>query len=280
MQTVPDHGALRSLLPSRYRVVERHQDLADTVTLALAPVDPALAAGTPGQFNMLWAFGVGEVPISIAGTSQSGCTQHTIRDVGAVSHAICEMEPGAMLGVRGPFGNGFDLPQDDGRDLLVIGGGIGLAPLRSVILDATHHRSHDRRVAVLIGARSPAAQLYAGEIDDWRSAGIDVSVIVDSPTPEWEGEVGVVTSLIRRKVMDPDRTAAAVCGPEPMMLAAVHELLECGVPPAAVQLSIERNMECAVGSCGRCQLGRHFVCHDGPVFEWPAIADAMAVRER
>lgn len=268
------------MMPSRYRVAARRQELADTVTLTLEAVDAPLDPGLPGQFHMLWAFGIGEVPISIAGYNRAGRVEHTIRAVGAVTAALCSAEPGTMIGARGPFGRGFDLDAAHRGDLLVIGGGVGLAPLRSVVLAAARDPSRFRRVAVLIGARSPDSLLYPGEFDTWRRGGVEVAVTVDSAGPGWTGEVGVVTKLIRPALRDPTQTAAVICGPEVMMRFAVHELLDRGVASDAVQVSLERNMHCAIGVCGRCQLGAHFVCHDGPVFVWPHVAELLAVRER
>lgn len=268
------------LVPARYRVSERRVELADTVTLTLEPADEPLAIGSPGQFNMLWAFGIGEVPISIAGYHPDGSLEHTIRSVGAVTTALCAAAPGSMLGVRGPFGTGFDLAAAYGRDLLVIAGGIGLAPLRSVILESSTDRARFRRVTVLVGARSPVARLYPDAFDGWRASGIDVEVIVDAAPAGWTGEVGVVTRLIPRVIDDPSRTVAMMCGPEVMMRFAAAALMDNGVPGSAIQVSLERNMQCAVGLCGRCQLGATFVCRNGPVVTWPTIAGTLRVRER
>ena len=268
------------MLPSRYRVVERRPELTDTVTLTIEPVDAPVAVGRPGQFHMLWAFGIGEVPISIAGVLRDGRVEHTIRSVGAVTSALCAAPEGTMLGVRGPFGTGFDLEAAHGRDLLVIAGGIGLAPLRPVILESGRNRARFGRVTVLVGARSPAGLLYTAEFDRWRAAGVEVSAIVDSAPSGWTGEVGVVTRLIPSALDHPTRTVAVTCGPEVMMRFSAYELIDHGVPGDAVQVSVERNMQCAVGLCGRCQLGSQFVCHDGPVFPWPRIAELLRMRER
>jgi NAD(P)H-flavin reductase len=268
------------MVPLRYRVTGRRQDLADTVTLTLDAVRERLEPPRPGQFQMLWAFGVGEVPISLAGHDRDGRLQHTIRAVGAVTEALCATEPGTMIGVRGPFGRGFDLDAAAGADLLVIAGGIGLAPLRPVIQAILNDRERFGEVAVLIGARSPDLLVYRDELDDWRRGGLDVAVTVDTAGPGWTGEVGVVTKLITRKLRDPSRTVAFTCGPEAMMRFTVYELFDRGVDPKAVQVSLERNMHCAIGLCGRCQLGSHFVCRNGPVFPWTEVADVMKVRER
>jgi anaerobic sulfite reductase subunit B len=271
------------MVPARYRVVDRRPELADTVTLTLEPVDAPLERARPGQFNMLWAFGIGEVPISVAGHDRMGRVEHTIRAVGSVTTALCASQAGTMVGARGPFGRGFDLGPGGGGDgghMVVIAGGVGLAPLRSVI-GALRRGPHPfRRVTVLVGARSPHDVLYPSEHDDWRRDDIELLVTVDTAGPGWVGHVGVVTKHIDAVVDDPTRTVAVVCGPEVMMRFAVHELLGRGVVPEAVQVSLERNMHCAVGLCGRCQLGQHFVCHDGPVFAWGDVVRELAVRER
>lgn len=268
------------MLPVRYRVTDRRQELPDTVTITVEAVDQPLAVARPGQFHMMWVFGVGEVPISVAGHDELGRVEHTIRSVGAVTTALCAAEPGTMIGVRGPFGSCFDLDATGERDLLVLAGGIGLAPVRPVVLEAMRSPHRFRRVTVLTGAKSPASVLYAGEVDRWRRAGAHVSVIVDAAAPGWSGPVGLVTQLIPRALVDPKHTTVVMCGPEIMMCVAARDLIGLGVPGEAVQVSLERNMQCAVRQCGRCQLGPHFVCHDGPVFTWPQVAELLEVPDR
>lgn len=270
------------MVPSRYRVVERVQELADTATLVLEPLDPPLGPMRPGQFLMLWAFGVGEVPISLAGLpDDAGRITHTIRAVGAVTRALVAAQPGDVLGVRGPFGTPWDLDVAAGRDLLVVAGGIGLAPLRPVVLAALADRDRYGRVVLLVGTRSPDLLLYADELHDWRARfDLDVLVTVDAAPPTWRGEVGVVTGLLPRAGVDPARTTAFVCGPEIMMRLTARALLAHGVDPAAIQVSLERNMACAVAQCGHCQIGPVFVCREGPVFPWDRAAALLEVRER
>jgi anaerobic sulfite reductase subunit B len=269
-----------SMLPGRYRVVERRAEITDVVTLVLSPIDGAACAPQPGQFNMLWAFGVGEVPISLAGANADGTFDHTIRSVGATTAALCAAQTGAMVGLRGPFGHGFDLDAAAGRDLVVIAGGLGLAPLRPVVQTAMADRDRFASVSVLIGARSPDTVLYSDEFTRWRGSGIAVAVTVDSAGAGWNGEVGVVTKLLRGALREPTHAAVVLCGPEVMMRFAASELIALGVQADAIQVSLERNMHCALGQCGRCQLGPHFVCHDGPVFTWPRVVDLLRVRER
>jgi len=267
------------MVPMRYRVVDRVEELTDTVTLAVEPVDEPAPDPRHGQFNMLWAFGVGEVPISVS--ARAPHLTHTIRAVGATTTALCSLRPGDMLGLRGPFGTGWDLDAAAGGDLVVIGGGIGLAPVRSVVRAAIAERDRFGHVAVLVGARSPDALLYREELEEWRRRGdLEVLVTVDSAAPGWTGDVGVVTGLIDRAGFDPARTTALVCGPEIMMRFSALALIGQAVAAERVKVSLERNMACAVAQCGRCQLGPVFVCREGPVFDWAAARSLLEVRER
>jgi anaerobic sulfite reductase subunit B len=265
-----------SMAPVRYRVRERVAETAETVTLVLDPVDDPIVAPLPGQFTMMYAFGVGEVPISVSGHDGCGIV-HTVRSVGAVSAALVATRPGQVLGIRGPFGTDWRVPT--GGDLIVMAGGIGLAPLRPVIRQAAAERSRFGRVAVLIGARTPADLLYPTEYPAWRAAGLDVRVSVDRADAGWTGHVGVVTTLLDRLPADPDRTAAFVCGPEVMMRFAARALVDRGVRPEALRVSLERNMRCGIALCGHCQLGPLLVCRDGPVVGWDRAAPLLDVKE-
>ncbi len=267
------------MVPLRYRVVDRVDELADTVTLVVEPVDEPTTDPAHGQFNMLWAFGVGEVPISVSAVSPT--LTHTIRAVGATTTALCSLQPGDMLGLRGPFGTGWDLEAAVGGDLVVIGGGIGLAPVRSAVCAAIAERERFGHVAVLVGARSPDLLLYQDELEEWRRRGdVEVLVTVDAAPSGWTGDVGVVTGLVDRAGFDPTRTAALVCGPEIMMRFSAAALLARGVPAERIQVSLERNMECAIAHCGHCQLGPVFVCREGPVFDWSSARSLLEVRAR
>jgi anaerobic sulfite reductase subunit B len=267
-----------TMTPMRYRVIGRRVETADTVSLALEPVDSAIRAPLPGQFTMVYAFGVGEVPLSISGAAGLGGIVHTLRAVGAVTRALHAARPGAVLGVRGPYGTDWGLPAP-GRDLVVLAGGIGLAPLRPVVRHAMRHRARYRRVAVLIGARTPEDLLYRDEYASWRDAGIEVLVTVDRAGAGWTGHVGVVTTLLDAVDVDPGAATGFVCGPEVMMRFAARALVDRGVPPQAVRVSLERNMRCGVALCGHCQLGPLLVCRDGPVVGYDRAAPLMAVRE-
>jgi NAD(P)H-flavin reductase len=270
--------------PVPYQVVRRDDETADTATVVLRPTgQQALPSFRPGQFAMLYAFGVGEIPLSVSGiASAERGLAHTVRAVGAVSGALHGLTPGSIIGVRGPFGTGWDLPAARGRDLLVVAGGIGLAPLRPVIVEALAEPDRYGRLNVLIGARTSEDLLYRAETGIWAVAPavrVTVTVTVDRPDDRWAGEVGVVTSLLGRAAFDPSRTAAFVCGPEPMIRATARDLVHRGVPAQRIRVSLERNMRCATGHCGHCQLGSVLLCRDGPVMGWDRAEPLLAVGE-
>jgi NAD(P)H-flavin reductase len=270
--------ATTSLLPQPWRVAEAWRETGDVVTLAL---EPAQGGGPcdwqPGQFNMLYAFGAGEVPISVSGGT-SRRLLHTIREVGPVTRALGALPPGSIVGLRGPFGTAWPLRDARGRDLVIAAGGIGLAPLRALVDAVCRDRGAFGEVAVLYGTRSPADQLYGADRDRWRRAGLQVEMTVDHADVDWPGHVGVVTSLVRRVRFDGGRTTAFLCGPEIMMRFMARELAETRVAEDQVWVSLERNMQCATGHCGHCQLGPVFVCTDGPVFSWQRVRRLLAVR--
>jgi len=268
------------MVPARYRVVDRIVETPDTVTLALVPSDEPIAPPVPGQFTMLYAFGAGEAAISVSGCpGTADPLRHTIRASGVGTRALWAAAPGTTIGVRGPFGAGWPLPAAEAADVLVIGGGIGLAPLRPVVHHVLSDRSRYGRVAVLVGARNPASILYRTELEAWRRRGdATVAVAVDVPDPSWAGDVGVVSQLIGRVPLAPDRATAYVCGPEIMMRVVAVALAQVGIDPRRIFVSLERNMHCAIGHCGHCQLGPLFVCADGPVVSWARVAPLLAVR--
>jgi len=269
------------MLPRPFQIIGTHLDTRDTVTLALEPLDGVPLAHRAGQFTMLHAFGVGEVPISICGDPTSpGPLMHTIRDVGAVTHALVTALPGTTIGVRGPFGTGWDVADGMGGDVVIVTGGIGLAPLRPAVLEVVSRRAEYGRVVLLYGARSPEDILFAEDMDAWaQHHGIVVEVTVDYGPPSWTGRVGLVTNLVARAGFDPLHTLALVCGPEVMMRYAATALVERGVRPERIRLSMERNMKCGVGLCGHCQLRELFLCVDGPVLDYARLAPLMDVRE-
>jgi anaerobic sulfite reductase subunit B len=270
---------MTTMRPARYVVAGRKQETYDTVTLMLRPADPPIMAPRPGQFTMLYSFGVGEIPVSVSGIGQDGVLVQTIREVGAVSRALCAAAPGAVIGVRGPFGTDWRVDGARGRDVVVVAGGIGLAPLRPVLLAALADRARFGRVVLLAGARSPADLPFTRELSTWAGRDADVRITVDHGDPGWTGRVGLVTTLIADAVTDPPATTAFVCGPEIMMRLSARALAEAGVPAADIRVSLERNMRCGVARCGHCQLGPLLVCRDGPVVSYAEAAPLTAIKE-
>ncbi|NUR94817.1 MAG: FAD/NAD(P)-binding protein [Kribbellaceae bacterium] len=264
------------MLPTGYRVAGRTVETHDSATLRLEPIDQPLAPFRPGQFAMLYAYGVGEVPISISGVGDDGTLLHTVRSVGAVSRALHDAQPGTVIGVRGPFGTTWDLAS--GNDLVVVAGGVGLAPLRPVVLAALARRSAYRRVVLIAGARTPDEFLFRKELDSWAAGdGLEVELTIDSPAAGWDGTVGFVTEPLARLGIDPERTVALLCGPEPMMRFSARVLLRGQVPADRIQVSLERSMKCGIALCGHCQLGPLLVCRDGPVVSYTVAEPLLRV---
>jgi NAD(P)H-flavin reductase len=270
------------MVPRPYRVRRRWHESHDTVTMSLEALDGIDLSHQPGQFNMLYSFGVGEVPISISGHyRRGGPLLHTLRVVGAVSAALGRAKRGDVIGVRGPFGTGWGVDDAEGTDLVLVAGGIGLAPLRSALHHALRRRRRFERVVLLVGARSPEEIVFRRELDRLAAReDIAVEVTVDRAGQGWRGNVGVVTQLIPRASFDPTNALALVCGPEVMMRFCATALLGRGMPPERIRVSLERNMQCAIGWCGHCQLGPEFVCKEGPVRSWAQAAPLLAVKER
>lgn len=271
-----------AMLPASYVVAERTRENHDSVTLRLEPAGQPLPPFGPGQFMMLAVPGIGEVAISISGdpTRQDGSLTHTIRAVGAVSGTLCDARPGGVIGVRGPFGTCWDLTAAAGRDLVMAAGGVGLAPLRPVIHGALASRASYGRVILVAGARSPGEFLFRGQLDAWSArAGMETELTIDQWAPGWRGTVGFVTEPLSRLALDPTRTTAFLCGPEPMMRFSARALIRKGVPPRDIQVSVERNMQCGVGLCGHCQLGPVLLCRDGPVLNYAVAEPLLTVRE-
>jgi NAD(P)H-flavin reductase len=267
------------MIPNVVRVCDRRRETEDVFTLAVEP--PAGYRFRPGQFNMLYVFGVGEAAISLCSDpDNAGPICHTIRTVGSVTSAMARLQPGDHLGVRGPFGSSWPLEAARGCDVVIVTGGIGLPPLRPAIYHMLRRRSDYSRLVLLYGARTPPDLLYSAELDQWQQRG-DFQVLrtVDRGDPSWTGEVGLVTALFPRAAFDPARTVGLMCGPEVMMRFAIREFEKRGVPDERIYLSLERNMQCAVGICGHCQFGPEFICMDGPVFRYDRIKNFFTVRE-
>ncbi|HEY3513922.1 MULTISPECIES: FAD/NAD(P)-binding protein [Kribbella] len=267
------------MLPSRYRVAGRTTETRDSATLRLEPLDDRLAPFHAGQFAMLYAYGVGEVAISISGM-EDATLLHTVRSVGAVSRALHDSTTGTVIGVRGPFGTTWAPEGAAGNDLVVVAGGVGLAPLRPVVLAALADRAAYRKVVVIAGARTPAEFLFRAELEAWAARDdLDVELTVDGPAAGWDGTVGFVTGPLARLRLDPERTVAFLCGPEPMMRFSAQVLLRAGVPAERIRVSLERSMKCGIALCGHCQLGPLLVCRDGPVVTYAVAQPLLAVPE-
>ncbi len=238
----------------------------------------------PGQISMIGIPGVGEIPISVSSDpARTRILAHTIRSCGRVTDVFKTLRRGDHVTLRGPFGRPWPVARAQGGDLLVVAGGLGLAPVRPAIYHAIRHRNAFRRLIVLVGARGPEHMLFACELDMWRERladrGIELMLTVDVGDEGWPYDVGVVTTLFPKANIDPRVTTVFTCGPEIMMRFAIRDLEALGVPPDRIWLSMERNMQCAVKLCGHCQLGPYFVCADGPVFRWDQLKDLMGVEE-
>jgi NAD(P)H-flavin reductase len=268
--------------PRPFVVQSRTQETPDTVTLKLAP----RAAGDHlafkgGQFNMFYVFGVGESAISISGdSSHPEELVHTVRQVGKVTNAITALSPGAVVGIRGPYGRGWPLDSARGRDIIIVAGGLGLPPLRPTLYEIFRRRAEFGRVEIIYGARTPKDLVFYEEVQTWRHrTDLRLQTTVDAAGRDWYGDVGVVTTRIPDARFDATNTTAFICGPEIMMKFTAQALVARGVPTDAIWLSMERNMKCALGFCGHCQYGPSFVCRDGPVITYKALAPLLAVKE-
>ncbi len=269
------------MLPRPFEVRARRPELADCATLEMTPLDGPPLGFSPGQFTMLYGHGVGEIAISISGDPAAPETLvQTIRGVGAVSRALCRLEAGDRLGVRGPLGTAWPVERALGKHLMVVAGGLGLAPTRPIIFWALANRERLKSLEIVYGTRSPDQMLYPQQLLGWSATpGVRVGITVDQAGGDWTGRVGVVTDLVPAMLRDPGETVAMVCGPEIMMRFAAQALADAGVPQDDIHLSMERNMKCGIGWCGHCQLGPHLICRDGPIFPYPAVRDLMTVWE-
>jgi len=260
---LPHPAVVRAIRPEAYGIS----------TFSLEYVEAEAPMGfAPGQFNMIHLPGFGEVAISICsdpGTPR--VMEHTIRYAGSVTRAIARLKIGDILGLRGPYGNSWPMQLAEGKDLMIVSGGIGLAPLRPVILEAVHRRGRFGRVLVLYGGRTPQDLLYTSEFEAWQDRGIEMFVSVDRADESWKGQVGVIPMAFYRTRIDYRNTLVFSCGPEIMMRFVIYEAMARRIPKEAIYVSMERNMRCAIGFCGHCQLGPVFICKQGPVFRFSAV---------
>jgi len=270
------------MLPQIYQVQRVIRETHDTFTLELLPSTRSHHFPfAPGQFNMLYIFGVGEVPISISGDpSKSKLLVHTTRAVGSVTNAMYRLKKGDTIGIRGPYGSSWPIGKAIGNDVVLVAGGIGLAPLRPAVYQLLSRREKFGKIVILYGTRTPADILYRRELEQWRSRfDLEVYITVDRAMSGWRGSVGVVTMLIPKAPFDPSTATALVCGPEIMMRYAVTELQKRGVKTEDIYVSLERNMKCGIGLCGHCQYGPVFICRDGAVFSYSDIKHLFPRRE-
>jgi NAD(P)H-flavin reductase len=257
------------------------QESPGVATYDLVIDDPQVAeryAFQPGQFNMIYLPGVGEVAISISGDpGDTSCLPHTIREAGNVTRSLAQIGQGGSIGVRGPFGSSWPMQECVGKDIILVAGGIGMAPLRPVVCEMLADRDRYGSIALLYGARTADGLLYPQQMETWQ-AEMDVQRTVDRATPNWQGHVGVVTALLERlDIPDPQNTVLLTCGPEVMMWYTIQTARGRGIVDTSIWVSLERNMNCAVGFCGHCQLGPEFLCKDGPVFRYDRVASILKV---
>lgn len=254
------------------------QETRDVYTYYVRLLDNEGKNAAPGQFNVLYIYGGGEVPISISGI-ENELIMHTIRFVGAVTKMISKMGENQIIGLRGPYGNPWPMKESEDKDILIVAGGIGLAPLRPVIMEVKNNREKYGRLIILYGARTPEDLLYKREFEEYsRIKDCELHVTVDRGEEKWIGNVGVVTTLIPKVDIDPKNTIAMVCGPEIMMKFTVKDLIKRKIPETMIYISMERRMRCGIGQCGHCQVGPFFVCKDGPVFQLTKIKSYFEVK--
>jgi sulfhydrogenase subunit gamma (sulfur reductase) len=269
--------------PMEAEIVERVQESHNVFTLRLRLTDPKEQATyrfAPGQFNMVYLFGVGEVPISIVSDPEDDhLLDHTIRAVGRVTEGLSRLSEGARVGIRGPYGRGWPLAEAEGRDVLLTTGGLGCAPVVSVINYIMRRRERFGTLTIMQGVKHSDDLIYRRHFERWHDVpDTRVLLAADRGGPMWPWHVGYITDLLDGVNPDPDRTLTMMCGPEGMMLATIRSLLARGLPEHLIFLSMERNMQCAIGHCGHCQYGGKFICKNGPVFPYSEIKHLLGQR--
>ena len=281
-KTVEPMNVQDPMVPSPFVIRRVQKETYDVFTIELEPADdPKDFPFAAGQFNMLYVFGVGEIPISLSSDPRAaGTLKHTTRVVGTVTKALARLKRGDVLGIRGPYGTSWPLEEAAGKDVLIVAGGIGLAPLRPVLYQLFSQRNKYGKITLLYGAKTSKDIIYKRELEKWgKRFNIDVKVTVDKASEDWNGNVGVVTTLIPQIPLDPSRTITMICGPEVMMRFTIVELQKYGMGDTSIFISMERNMKCGIGLCGHCQCGPLFMCKDGPIFRYDRIKDFFGKRE-
>jgi len=271
-QTAPT-AAESPFLPRAAKIVAAEQFTPKEKWFRLVDQDGAPLAHPPMSFVQVSVFGVGEAPISVCSSpTREQAFELCVRGVGSVTNAMQKLDVGDTLGIRGPFGNGFDADLHKGQDFLFVAGGLGLAPARSLIQYVLDKRQDFGRVTILVGARTPADLLFQDDIQEWVSRpDVDTHVTVDRPAEGWDGNVGVITTLFKRVKINPSTTMAVIIGPPIMFKFAVLEALAAGVPESRCICSLERRMKCGLGWCGHCQIRNVYVCKEGPVFTYEQV---------
>jgi len=274
-------------LPMIATVISRVQETSDIFTLKLSVQkephqnsEPVCFKFSPGQFNMLYLYGVGEVAISIVSDpEESGGIAHTIRAVGRVTNGLGKLQVGDQLGLRGPFGRGWPLEQAENKDVVIVTGGLGCAPVVSVIHYVLKRKKHFGRLIIFQGVKHAADLIWKAQYDKWAAVeGVEVRVAASQSSAAiggkpWPWYSGHVTNMLKDFSYDENNTIAMMCGPEPMMLAAVDALKNERIQEESIWVSMERNMHCAIGHCGHCQFGSHFICKQGPIFSYSEIKE-------
>lgn len=280
MQPQADKGP--PMHPHPFRVLETREEIPGCKTMRVEQAGGGRdCAFAPGQFYMIYVFGHGEVPISVSGDpARPKELTFTVMAVGSVTRALCAAKPGDTLGLRGPFGSAWPAEEVKGRDVVVMAGGLGLAPLRPALYRMLCNRDDYGGLALLYGTRQPQSIVFPQELAVWREqASIEVDVTVDTAGRDWGGKVGVVTELLEGRSLDAPNTSALICGPEVMMRFSAYALLDRGLDAKNIYVSMERNMKCAIRTCGRCQYGPFFICDDGPVFSFDRVERLFKIRE-
>jgi sulfhydrogenase subunit gamma (sulfur reductase) len=267
-----DHASIYIPMPSRILEIKQFTEHEKWFKIALP--DGFSIAHKPGQFVEVSVLGIGEAPISIcsAPSNSNGSFELCVRNVGKLTGAIHRMHAGEMIAVRGPFGRGFPIERFRGKDIVFVAGGLGLAPLRSLINEVLEERGKYGRVSILYGTRTPQDFLFPDELKQWQERGdVDFHLTIDRPAPDWEGNVGVITTLLPKIRINPRNTVAAIVGPPVMYRFVLMELLGKGLNEGNIWMSFERQMKCGVGKCGHCQMHHIYTCQKGPAFSYAEV---------
>lgn len=275
---------MNALIPQPAEIVEKRREAEGiyTVRVRLAAEEARRAYRfLPGQFNMLYAFGAGDVPMSIVSDPEDGdVIGHTLRAVGPVTNALAALKEGDVLGMRGPFGSCWPLDEAKGKDILIVTGGLGCAPTLGALHYLFRRREDYGAIKIVHGVKAAKDLILHRQFEEWRRApNTEVHLTADRSGGRWKHKVGLVPHLLAEVAFDPAKTLVMMCGPEVMMRLAIKQLIYKGLPAARIYLSLERNMKCALGFCGHCQFGPQFICKDGPVLRYDRIHGIFNLKE-